>query len=338
MALSLGSAPNSNISLGSASGGNLSLGSNYGAQPTASVPVYQAPNGGYQGTSNNIQNTTDGGALNQSGTNATGGGTGTGIDPAAQAAAAARAAQLAQAAKLRGDVGNVVSQIQQLYNQRYGQVDSLANEQEGKLNDRYGAESQDLTNQIADQDAQVGAAHSAAGTYDSSYRGNNVDTVTRGGQAQIRTLGQELQDNVSKIAQWVDSQKSGFTAQKGLYDQVLAHLAEETDPNNLTSLRNTITQKLADLQGQSGDYNTAGAQGAALETVAPSSARAQQLQVTLKNVLSSAADPGQKHAIGQALIVNSGLTPQDQEKLQQAFTSDLSAKPQVDQNGQPLTA
>jgi hypothetical protein len=148
---------------------------------------------------------------------------GTAIDPAIAAAAAQAAADAARAASLRGDIGGIISQIKDMFNSRYGQVDQLAGEQSGKLNDRFGNESQDITRQVEGENQKLGAAHAASGTYDSSYRGNNVDTVTKAGQAQIRDLGQELQDNIAKIAAWVTQQKTGFDAKKVATMLWLAH-------------------------------------------------------------------------------------------------------------------
>lgn len=265
-------------------------------------------------------------------------GANTTVDPAAAAAAAKAAADAAKAASLRGQVSDLVNQINSIFDSRYGQVDALAGEQSGKLNDRFANESKDLTTQIEGENQKIGAAHAAGGTYDSSYRGNNVDTVTHAGQGQIRDLGQELQDNIAKIAAWVAGQKGSFTAQKGGYDAIASHLAEETDPGRLTDLRNTITQKLADLQGGSADYNTAGANAQALASIAPSSTRAVQLKTTLSQIVAGNADPSQKSAIGQSLITNSGLDPSQQQQLLLAFQSDLTSKPQVDANGQPVTS
>lgn len=251
------------------------------------------------------------------------------LDPAIAAAAAQAAADAARAASLRGDISGIISQIKDVFNSRYGQVDSLAGEQSGKLNERYGNESQDITRQIEGENQKIGAAHAASGTYDSSYRGNNVDTVTKAGESQIRDLGQELQDNVAKIAAWVSQQKTGFDASKSGYDAVMAHLAEEKDPGRLADLRATIESKLADERGKGADYNTAGQNAQALAAIAPSSTRAVQLKTTLSQIISGNADPSQKSAIGQSLITNSGLDPNDQQQLLLAFHSDLDKTAQT---------
>jgi hypothetical protein len=265
-------------------------------------------------------------------------GASTTVDPAQAAAAAQAAADAARAASLRSQVSDLVNNIKGIFNQRYGMVDASAGDQTGKLNDRFATESGDLTKQIEGENQKVGAAHAASGTFDSSYRGNNQDTVTQAGQGQIRDLGQELQDNIAKIASWVAGQKSGFDAQKSGYDAIAAHLAEETDPNRLADLRATLDSKIADLKAGGADYNTTAQNATALNSVVSTSPRVVQLKTTLSQIVAGNADPAQKAAIGHSLITNAGLSPDEQQQLLQGFTSDLSATPKVDANGQPITA
>jgi hypothetical protein len=252
---------------------------------------------------------------------------GGGYDPAAAKAAA----DAAKAAALRGEVTNLVNAVKDIFNSRYGQVDASAGEQVGKLNERFGNESQDITKQVTDENNKLGAGYAGRGTFDSSYRGNDVDTVTHAGDSQIRDLGTELQDNIGKIAAWVNQQKAGFDAQKGGMDSVLAHLGEETDPGSLTQLRNTIDAKIADLKAGAADNNTMGQNMGALAAIAPSSARAVQLKTTLSQIVNGNADPGQKAAIGNRLISSAGLTPEETQKLQLAFQGDLAGSAQQKQ-------
>jgi hypothetical protein len=249
------------------------------------------------------------------------------LDPAAVAAAA----NAAKAGQLRGDITHLVNSIKDIFNSRYGQVDAAAGEQVGKLNDRFGNESQDLAGQIAGQNAQIGAGAASNGTFDSSYRGNNVDTSTKAGESQIRDLGTELQDNIAQIAQWVAQQKAGFDAEKSGQDAILSHLNEETNPDNLVSLRNTLDSKIASLQAGKADNQTQKQAVSALATIAPSNARAVQLKTTLASIVGGNADTSQKAAIGARLIQAAGLDPDEQQKLAQAFQSDLGTTDQTKQ-------
>lgn len=247
------------------------------------------------------------------------------VDAAAAAAAAKAAEDARKAGLLRSEVTNIVNNIKDIFNQRYGQVKNSAAEQTGKLSDRFVTESGDVTRQVGAENEKIGAAHAAGGTYDSSYRGNNVDTVTRAGEAQIRDLGTELQDNIAKIAAWVSQQKAGIDANTGGMDQILGRLADTTGLNELTSLRNTLDSKITELRAGSADNNTAAQNAQSLEGIAPSSSRAVQLKTTLSQIIAGNADKGQKSAIGEKLIVSAGLSPEDQKVLLDGFRSSLNA-------------
>lgn len=255
---------------------------------------------------------------------AVGGGGGGGYDPAAAQAAA----DAAKAAALRGSITTIANTIKDIFNSRYGQVDQAGAEQVNKLQDRFNTESQDITQKVEGENQQLGAAHASSGSFDSSYRGNNVDTVTRGGEAQIRDLGTELEENRNKVGGWINQQKAGFDAQKGGIDSILSHLAESTDPGELTQIRNTLESRIAELRAQSADNNTMGQNRAALDQVAPSAVRAQQLKTTLSQIVAGNADKGQKSIIGQKLINSANLSDDDKNRLLVEFNGTLNQEEQ----------
>lgn len=315
-------------SLQGGTGGGISLqgSSGSGVQGGSTIPI--------QGSSPQLQITANPQNLVDPVQNGSVNGASTSVDPAAQAAAAQAAAQAAQAAQLRGQIGTLAQQVKDIYNARYGQVDQSAGEQAGKLNDRFGKEAGQLTDQIGQQNQAAGAAYAGNGTYDSSYRGNSQDTITKAGNQQIDSLGQELQDNLATIAQWVQQQKAGFDAGKGSMDTILSRIGSETDPTALTSLRNQIDNQIATLQGQAADNNTIGQNMSALEQIAPSTARTQQLKTTLKSILGGNADAGTKAAIAGQLIASADIPAGDQSKLLQGFHADLAAAQTPDQTQQ----
>lgn len=257
------------------------------------------------------------GGLNNTGVT---GGLNGGSDPAA----AAKAADAAKAAQLRTQVTQLVNSIKDIFNSRYGQVDAAAGEQVGKLNERFGNESADITNQVTGENAKIGAGAAAGGVYSSSYRGNNVDTVTRAGEGQIRDLGTELQDNVGKVGSWVAGQKQTFDAEKGGLDLVASRLAESTDPGELSQIRNSLDARITQLRAGDAGNNTQAQNMSALASIAPTNARAVQLKTTLSNIINGNADPTLKSAIGAKLIQSAGLSPEEAQRLQQGFVADLN--------------
>lgn len=238
-------------------------------------------------------------------------------------AAAAAAATAAQAASLRSSIAGIISNIKDIYNSRYGQVDGAAAEQAGNLNTAYGTQSGQLADQIGQQNQAAGASYAGRGAYDSSYRGDSQDTITNAGNDQIADLGTTLQQNLATIAQWAAQQKAGFDAQKSGLDQVSSQLGDETNPSDLVSLRNSLDGQQTTLQAGSADNDTQAADLATLQTVAPADARAVSLNTTLQSILGGNADPTTKASIANQLITSAGLSSGDTTKLQQAFNNDL---------------
>lgn len=303
-------------------GGSPNLQGSSGTSLQGSSPTIQGSSPQLQVTANPM----DGGTLS-SGGGATLGATtevAPAVDPAVAAAQAKAAADAARAAQLRGQITNIANSIKDIFNSRYGQIDAAAGEQTGKLNERFGVESGDITRQVEGENQKLGAAHAAGGSFDSSYRGNNVDTVTRAGEGQIRDLGTELQDNIAKIASWISSQKAGFDANKQGIDTILSRLGEETNPDNLSQIRASLDQRIADLRAGSADNNTFAQNKSALDAIAPTSTRAQQLKTTLSQIVAGNADSSQKATIGARLIQSAGLTPEEQQQLAQEFQGQLA--------------
>ena len=225
------------------------------------------------------------------------------------------AADAAKAAALRSNITSLVNSAKDIFNSRYGLVDKAAADQSGQLNSRFASESQDITNQATDQSNQAGGAFAARGTRDSSDYGNTVDTIKTGATKQINDLGTELQDNLSKVGGWAAGEKSKFDAEKGGLDAIVSHLAESTDPTELTNIRNTIDAKIAELNAGATDYNTNAQNRSALEQIAPSGQRAQQLVTTLGSIVKSAADPGLKKTIAERLVGAANISAEDADKL-----------------------
>ncbi len=242
---------------------------------------------------------------------------------AGSSAAAEAAAKAAKANALRSNITGLVNTTKDIFNGRYGLVDAAAADQTNNLNKRFTDESSDITGQVTNESEQAGGAFAARGTRDSSDYGNAVDDIKEGGAKQIRTLGQELEDNLGKVGSFAASEKKKFDAEKQGLDAIVSHLAESTDPDELTTIRNQLDAKITELKGGEADYNTGGQNRAALEQIAPSGKRAQQLVTTLQSIVGSSADPGLKKTIAERLVNSAGLNPDEADKLLQQFSGQI---------------
>lgn len=245
----------------------------------------------------------------------------TSLNPSAQAQAAASA----RAAQLRGATTSLIQQIKDLFNTRYGQVDAAARDAAKLREDQYAKDSADLVGQANDLNNQVGASAAASGTYDSSYRANNQDTISKDASNQIEALGTALTSDKATIGNEAQRQKDSFTANKASLDSIAAQIAASTDVNELTSLKATLEKKLQDLSAGGADYNTQEQNLASLKSIVPTNAQGVQLKTTLARVATSNLDPAMKMAMGQKVVMNSGLSPDEQQKLLQAFQGDVGS-------------
>ena len=258
----------------------------------------------------------------------------TNYDPYAAAAAAQAAAEAARLGTLRGDTTRLANNIKDIFNARYGLVDTAAREQADNLNKRYTTESGQLATDIGNEVNKTGAAFGGRGTFDSSDRGNTQDEITREGQKQITSLGEELSTNLAGVGKWATGQKSNFDVEKANADSIISRIAQSTDATELENLKASLESRINELNAGAADYNTNEQNRASLESIAPSSQRAVQLKTTLSQIVGGNADPSTKLAIGTKIVQNSGLTPAEQEQLIMAFQSDLSGTTQKDQTQQ----
>lgn len=233
---------------------------------------------------------------------------------AAQAAAEA-AARAAQVNSLRGDIGGIINNIKGTYDSIFGTASNTANEQNQQLTQNYGKSVTDVTDQANTGEQQAGAAYTARGAGDSSYASNAVDQIKTAAQKQVSALGDELKANQSQVGQFVSQQEATRNAQKQGLDSILQRISESNDPNELTSLRNTLTTRLADLQSSSADVQSNKQYLSKLTSVSPITERLSALNTVIGNITKGSASPGLKQAIGMSFIQNSGLDDETQKQL-----------------------
>jgi hypothetical protein len=272
-------------------------------QPTQSLTVGDSSGGETLGAGTGTTSTSVGGA-------------GTGTTGTNQAALDA-----AKAAGLRTDITNLVNSIKNAFNDRYGAVKGAASEQSEALNSRFADESGQLTKQIGGETEAIGAASAAGGTFDSSYRGNNQDTVTQAGAQQIKGLGQDLESDMARVGEYVNKERSAGEAEKAGYESAVTRLAQSTDLNELTTFKNQVEGRIRELQATSPQTKQQAI--SAIQEIAPSNPRAQKLQTTLSQVVASAADSGTKRTIGERLIMSAGLSPDETKQALEALAAEL---------------
>lgn len=276
-----------------------SLGGTFNPQQTANIPPYYPSVGGAGLTG------ADGGDTSGTG----------GSDPAATQAAALKA----QADAIKGSITGLINNIKGVYDALYGDVTNVAADKTNQVTNQYGQDVKSLTDQFNTEFPKIGQGYGARGTYDSSYRIN----AEKGAQDQFgnanTTLAQGRDQDLAKVGQYLAEQQAQFGAQKGGLDAINAQIAASENPDELTSLQNTLTSRLADLSASRASNQTQASYLQTLNSQVPVGNRIAGLQTSLTNVLNSAVPAPIKLAIAGQLVSQSGLSGTDTDKLLQDF-------------------
>ncbi len=250
-----------------------------------------------------------------------GAGGGAGVNQAALDAAKANA--------LRGDITTLVNRIKDAFNARYGSVEAAAQEQTTGLNEKFGTESAQLLKQIGQESDAAGSASAAAGTFDSSYRGNTQDTIRSAGQGQVDQLGQGLKEDLAKVGEYVGSEKAKGDAEVAGYDSAVSRLAQSTDLNELTTFKNQVDSRIAELRATA--PQTKAQALSTIAQIAPSNPRAQQLQTTLSDLMDSGVDKSTKATLAERLVMAAGLSGEEQRQILDLVQSQLAGADEQEQ-------
>jgi hypothetical protein len=235
---------------------------------------------------------------------------------AAQAAAQARAEE-AQRGQLRGDIGTNIRNAQNAYSQLYGDVTGAATSQRQALDQRYGKETQALGEQFNQELPGIGRAYAARGAFDSSYRMDAEEAAQKQFQRQLEDIGSQREADAAKIGQYVAEQQAKIQAEQGILGTIGGRLGQTTDLNELMQLRNQLERQIADTQSQRAGAMSQQQLMQRFGQLAPANDRLATLQGTLSQIMQSAAPQGLKVATAQQLIGSAGLSPEEQNRLQQ---------------------
>lgn len=346
---------NSNVTLGTATGGTPRTVSVSSPAPTSSLSVVRQP-AGYGNVTTSPQNagmynqptyspqTTagipayygggGGSVLGASTTGFTGGaGDGSGAattaataeQVAAQQAAAAQAARVAQANALKGSITGLIGNIKGVYDAIYGDVNNVAADRTGQVDKAHSQDVQSLTGQFNNAFPAIGQGYAARGTYDSSYRGDAEKVATDEFGNAIGQLDSGYKADLAGIGQFVSKEQANVNSQKGGLDAISQQIADSQNPDELTTLRNTLDERLRSLTASRADLGTQGSYLQRLNSAVPVQNRLAPLQQTLTNVVSSAVPAPIKKAIAAQIVQQSGISGDETKKLLDQINSQIDA-------------
>lgn len=241
----------------------------------------------------------------------------------ADAAAAKAAEDARKAADLRGTITGTIGNLQNVYNQLFGDIAAAAQSQRDVLEKRFGRETGALGEQFTSEFPKIGRAYAARGAFSSSYRQDAQEAAQRAFQRQLEDIQMQREQDAANIGQFLAREQGKIQAEQGLLGNVLGRLGQTTDVDELMQLRNSIDRQIADVQAQRGGTQSQEAYLQRFQTIAPASDRLANLQATLTNIIQGAAPGAVKQQVANQIIGSAGLSPQEEEQLRNQITQQL---------------
>jgi hypothetical protein len=245
-------------------------------------------------------------------------------DAAAAQAAADAAAKAAQANAIKGAITGITNNIRSVYDAIYGDLNVVGTDKTRSVNQKYNNENTALVDQYNTDFPAIGNAYAARGVYDSSYRQDSE----AGANKQFTNMQGQLQtgraEDLAKVGQWVDQQRAQVGADNATLGGLEALIAQSTDPDQLASYQQQITQKLADLTASRAGMRSQESYAQTANSLVDSTDQSAGLRGTLSAIVQGAAPAPLKRSTAMKLIQSSGLPPEQQQALVNDFDKQLS--------------
>lgn len=214
----------------------------------------------------------------------------------------------------RGQVQNLLPQLNALYASLNSQADQYAQDRRGQIDSAYGDEYNNNDKAYANAVDGTNANYAARGAFDSSFRGNANQQNTDAYNASNTGLHNSQNDAYSQLGSIVAQNKAQF-GQAPQYD-----LSQYNDVNSLLDLRDQLNQHLQNLQGQQTSLMTGGQLRDQLNAVAPAKSNLSTvLQSKLDALKGANVPPEAQYGLAQGYISRSGLSKDEQQKYLQQY-------------------
>lgn len=228
----------------------------------------------------------------------------------------AQAAGASPAIKPQQDVVDLINKAQGLYQSLFGNIDALAKERTGQVNDNYNLERESANKSFIAGSNALDRAYAARGTTDSSYRTNAVKEATDNFDLNIAQLGKSRDQNLANIGQYAATAKAGLQPTLDTLNQYRANAANY-DP---TALRNNLMGIISNGQQQQAGMGTQGQYLNQLNGIVPLQQQATaQLQAQLDALASSSAPTFAKQQVAKGYLASSGADQNTQNYWQKYF-------------------
>lgn len=226
------------------------------------------------------------------------------------------AEQERQRSGLRSGIQSLIGQARDIYKNLYGGLTRAGESQKQQLEKTYGQGVQQLGETYSAEMPKIAQAYAARGAYDSTWRAGAEQQAQKGYESQLGQMQMAQQEALGKLGQALAESRAQYGAGESALQNVLGRLGEVTDLNELTALRNQIENKISDLQTAQAGQLTREEQLAQVANVPGLSNRFAQAQQTISTIIAGQAPAPLKRSIASQIIVNSDLTDQEKQSLQ----------------------
>ena len=240
-----------------------------------------------------------------------------------QQQAAQKAAEEQQKTQIRNTLTGNIGNLQNLYNQLFGDISTSQASQRQQLEQRFGRETSNLGEQFTSEFPKIGMGYAGRGAYSSSYRQDAEAAAQKQFQKQLEDIRLQKESDAEKIGRYVAQEQAKIQAQQGLLNTSLGRLGNITDLNELKQLRNSIEAQIADVTSRRAGEQSQAAYLQRFQELAPATDRMNNLRATLSNIIQGAAPVGIKQQVTQQIISSAGLSPEEERLLNQEITSQI---------------
>lgn len=248
--------------------------------------------------------------------NAAGGGKGGGGGNTISAADAAAAQRRAEAGRIRNDIRGRGGELNAIYDQLFGDLDTLLRTRSSDVERDYGDQLSKATEQYSSALPTIQNSYAAIGAADSTDTADAKDAAKKGFDDTTTTIGKNKQKDLAAIGQYGNEQRAKIQSDRDSLNRELGRLDETDDVDALRATRSNVETNLGAAGVTKQTLGTEGKAAKDLSALTQDAGRFEAASNALDNILKSSMSGAVKEAAVKAIVDNAGLSDDEKEKVQ----------------------
>lgn len=233
---------------------------------------------------------------------------------APSAAELAARAQQAKIANLRGGIRGYQGEVDSIYNQLFGDLDTLIRSRAEEIDRTAGENINKLTDKYTGSIPGIESSYAALGAGDSTDNTYAKVDAKKGYESSVEEVGKQKAKDQATLGEYDQTTRANWGADRDALSRIFSRLDETENEQDLVQTRNDVENKLGTAKASRASLMTdQGLQGK-IKGATDSASRIGSIQGSLDNILQSALSGAVKDAAVAAVGQSAGLT--DEEKNQ----------------------